>query len=241
MSGFSRRQFLQTSSMTLGLTGAGSLLLAAETAPTPASGDLGEYGRYLTETDGAATLGNGRTPHPAGKLIATEDNILGPFHRGGAPYRAKITPPLAQGKVVLVRGRVWGLDTKRPLAGAVLDIWQANSTGRYDNDDPSKPPKPGVFSYRARLRTDENGYYEYETIHPGAYQIGRNRWRPSHIHYLVQATGYRKLVTQLYFAGDSRNKSDDFIKSSLIVDFQETKTDAGNYEQGTFDIVLVPA
>ena len=241
MSGTSRRNFLQKSSVALALTGAGSLLLADDTVPTPASGELGEYGRYLTEHDGAAAARKTRLPRPTGKWAATEDNILGPFHRGGAPYRAKISPPLAHGKVLLVRGRVWALDTRRPLAGAVLDVWQANSTGRYDNDDPRNPPKEGIFVYRARLLTDENGYYEYETIHPGAYRIGPDRWRPSHIHYLVRADGYRKLVTQLYFAGDARNETDDFIKPSLIVDFQQHKTDAGTYEHGTFDIVLAPA
>ncbi|MDH3717058.1 MAG: hypothetical protein OES79_02945 [Planctomycetota bacterium] len=241
MSGQSRRRFLQRSSLALGITGAGSLLLAADTAPTPASGELGDYERYLSDVDVAAKPKRTTAPRPTGKWAATEDNILGPFHRAGAPYRAKITPPLASGKVLVVQGRVWGLDTRRPLAGAVLDVWQANAAGRYDNDDPRNPPQAGTFLYRARLLTDENGYYEYETIHPGAYRIGRDRWRPSHIHYLVRAAGYRKLITQLYFVGDPRNETDDFIKPSLIVDFQQLKTDAGSYEHGTFDIVLVPA
>ena len=87
----------------------------------------------------------------------TEDNILGPFYRERAPYRAKVTPPLAPGTALLVGGRVWGVDTRAPLAGATIDIWQANAHGRYDNDDPRHPPAPDVFRYRVRLVTDETG------------------------------------------------------------------------------------
>ena len=142
--------------------------------PTEASGDVGAYGDYLKEA-----------PTPSGKQLAkwspTETVILGPFYREDAPYRAKITPPLEAGTVLLVRGRVWAQDSRRPLAGATLDIWQANAAGRYDNDDLKKPPAKGVFENRARLITDESGAYEFETIHPGAYEIRAGVWRPSHI------------------------------------------------------------
>ena len=95
-----------------------------------------------------------------------------------------------------------------------------------------------MFKNRARLVTDEQGFYEFETIRPGHYQIGRNLWRPAHIHYLVRAAGYRQLITQLYFKGDKYNDADRFIKPSLIIDPQKVKTTAGTYESGTFDIVL---
>ena len=75
----------------------------------------------------------------------------------------------------------------------------------------------GLFVNRARLMTDENGYYEYETIHPGAYRIGPNAWRPPHIHYWVRKQNYRDLVTQLYFRGDAHQREDQFIRQSLIV------------------------
>ena len=71
------------------------------------------------------------------------------------------------------------------------------------------------------MQTDENGYYEFETIHPGAYQIGPNSWRPPHIHYLVQHNDYRPLVTQLYFRGDPHQRGDSFIRPSLIIDLRE--------------------
>jgi len=121
----------------------------------------------------------------------------------------------------------------------VLDIWQANAYGRYDYVFNDPPTTESVFQYRARLLTDENGFYEFETIHPGRYQIGRNVWRPSHIHYLVRSPGYRQLVTQLYFKDDPMNEKDDFIKDSLVIELSQRKSTTGvMYEEGTFDIVL---
>jgi catechol 1,2-dioxygenase len=231
----SRRSFLTQGLTVVGATG---LVLAADVLPTEASGDLGAYGAYLRQ-QARRQKGNGQRPGP---LVPTEDNILGPFYREGAPFRAKITPPLEPGNVLVISGRVWGSDTRKPLPNTVLDIWQANANGRYDNDDPKRPPARNVFLNRARLITDENGYYEYETIHPGAYQIGANTWRPAHIHYMVRQTGYGQLVTQLYFRGDRHNKTDAWIRESLIIDLREQKTAAGQaYRTGTFDIVLAPA
>jgi catechol 1,2-dioxygenase len=227
MTDLSRRRFLGFAP--LGLAVAGSVLtLRADAQATEPSGEEGE----------AAAVTAIETP----KLWKpTEDNILGPYFRAGAPYRAKITPPLEPGEVLLISGRVWGLDTRRPLSGAVIDIWQANAKGRYDNDDPKNPPAKGVYKNRARLVTDETGYYEYETILPGRYQIGDDTWRPRHIHYAIGHNGHKRLVTQLYFRGDPYNKTDDFIKESLIIDLAENKTPGGVYKTGRFDIVLEKA
>ena len=67
---------------------------------------------------------------PVDTHVSRVGTRLGLF-REGAPYRAKVTPPLAEGTVLLVSGRVWGADTRKPLAGAVLDVWQADAHGRY--------------------------------------------------------------------------------------------------------------
>lgn len=226
-----RRSFLRAGTWGLAAAGAATLVLRAGAAPTEATGDdePGEQSAAPFEIPAA------KQPST---LPPTEDNILGPYHRRGAPFRAKITPPLEPGETLVVRGRVWGYDTKKPLAGAVLDIWQANAAGRYDNDDPSAPPKPGVYVNRARLVTDETGYYEYETIKPGRYQVGQGQWRPAHIHYRVTADRYVPLVTQLYFKGDPFNDKDQFIKPSLIIDPQPVKLAGGTLLLGDFDIVL---
>lgn len=241
----SRRNFLSLGSLGVA-AGIGSLLLPESIRATEPSGGLGAYTPAplanvqvpVGQSSTAVVIDAAKAPE---RFAATEDNILGPYHRRGAPFRAKITPPLEPGELMVIRGRVWGLDSRRPLAGAVVDVWQANAAGRYDNDDQNAPPKPGVFVNRARLLTDESGYYEYETIKPGRYQIGPNAWRPAHIHYWVAATGYKPLVTQLYFHGDPMNAQDDFIKDSLIIRPQPVKTSNGVYQLGTFDIVLPKA
>lgn len=142
----SRREFFLTG----GLAAAGSagLALRADARPTPPSGTLDHYPEFRALLN--AGLPDAAQPAlslPAGAK-PTEDNILGPYFREGAPYRAKVTPPLEKGTVLLIRGRVWGFDTRKPLAGTVLDIWQANADGRYDNDDPAKPPAKGVYVNR---------------------------------------------------------------------------------------------
>lgn len=234
MAGLSRRKFIHLGGTALTVTGAG--VLPARAGPTESSGSLGAYAVYRQEKPQAQGAG---TPRPANWAL-TEDNILGPFHRRGAPYRGKVTPPLEPGTVLVISGRVWGHDTRKPLPNTVIDIWQANARGRYDNDDPKNPPAANVFVNRARLVTDENGYYEYESIHPGAYRIGPDTWRPPHIHYWIRATGYRELVTQLYFRGDPHQKTDNWIRDSLIIDLREHKTAGGVYKTGTFDIILAP-
>jgi len=235
-----RRDFLRQGAAGLAAAGTAALLLSCEAKPTEPSGDAGAYGRYATEKNPGLAQTQLVQQAPGG-WKPTEDNILGPFYRPASPYRAKITPPLEPGTLLLIRGRVWAFDSRRPLAMATLDIWQANAHGRYDNDDPQKPPAKDLFLNRARLVTDENGFYEFETIHPGPYQTAPNVWRPSHIHYMVQYPGYKTLVTQLYFKGDPHNATDEFIKASLIIDVKEVKLPQGTYQAGAFDIILAKA
>jgi protocatechuate 3,4-dioxygenase beta subunit len=236
-----RRTFLRSGLWGLAAAGTGSLTLRAGAQATPASGDLGAYGDYLA--------GIGESPEdsppvpvpnadPPNAWRATEDNILGPFYRPHAPFRGKLTPPLEPGDVLLITGRVWSLATRQPLASAVLDLWQANAEGRYDNDDPQRPPALGVFLNRCRLLTDDTGYYEVETIHPGAYRLAPSVWRPPHVHYLVRAAGHARLITQLYFAGDPHQQADRFIKPSLVVPLQEHRRNGQTWRHAHFDIVL---
>jgi protocatechuate 3,4-dioxygenase beta subunit len=239
----SRRDFLKRG-VILGAGGTG-LLLAASAQPTEASGDLGHYADYLRQGLQGQGQGPAAGPVPVqgqaqpANWNLTETNILGPYHRAGAPFRAKITPPLEPGTVLLISGRVWAQDTRQPLANCLIDVWQANAQGRYDNDDPANPPAATLFRNRARLVTDENGYYEYETIHPGAYQIGPNAWRPPHIHYWVRHAGYRSLVTQLYFQGDPHQQADQFIRQSLIIPLAMQQLPGNRqYKRGTFNIIL---
>lgn len=209
----------------LAALGIGALTLRADVLPTETSGDEDVPEPFELPTQDK-------------ELKPTDADIEGPYFRGGSPYRGKVTPPLAEGDVLVMRGRVWSYETKKPLAGALVHVWQANKHGRYDNDDPRNPPKKGVYLYRARVRTDERGFYEYETIHPGRYQVG-DTFRPAHIHYRIEAAGHKTLITQLYFKGDPFNARDRFFKKSLMIDPKRIQVgDAGSYGLGTFDIVL---
>ncbi len=232
----SRRAVLQCGALGLAAAGVG-FTLRADAQPTPDSGELGAYGDYLTRQGETVELSPPATQAPVERAV-TEDNILGPFYREGAPFRGKVTPPLEPGIVLVITGRAWGHDTREPISDAVIDLWQANHAGRYDNDDRRNPPEADHFENRTRLVTDAQGRYEYETIHPGAYRIGRNIWRPPHVHYLVRAPGYKTLVTQLYFAGDPHQQADAFIKPSLIIPLEEHQRHASTYQTGRFDIVL---
>lgn len=222
-----RREFLRRTTFGLAAVGVGGLTLRADARPTRPSGDLEPY-RVMLEREGVLEA------PPAAELTPTDRNALGPFYKRHAPMRGKLSPPLASGDPLVVRGRVWAHDTRKPLAGALLDVWQADEKGRYHmpDDDTDK----SAMLFRARLIADEDGYYEYETIRPGLY--GR---RPSHIHYLVRATGYPPLVTQMYFKGDARNDTDRLVRKSLIIEPQAIETPAGRYEVGTFDVVLARA
>lgn len=122
MTSLSRRDFLRGSTIGLAALGTGGLLLRSDAQPTPASGQA---------PDGIA---------PPVSTVPTERTIEGPFFRASAPFRGKITPPLAPGVTLVVQGRVWSFATKKPIANAVLDIWQASAQGRYDNDDPRQRP-----------------------------------------------------------------------------------------------------
>jgi catechol 1,2-dioxygenase len=232
----SRRELLRQGLGIAALGAVPALVLPARAQTTPASGSLGNYASYVNFLDNQ----DREIPKAPDKLVATADNILGPYYREGVPFRAKVTPPLEPGTVLHIKGRVWGIDTRKPLVGVVIDIWQANAKGRYDNDDPDKPPAKDFFVNRTRLVTDETGYYEYESIHPAPYQTGPKSWRPSHVHYLVRHPGYKQLVTQMYFKGDLHNKADDFIKESLIIEVENKKVGTASYEAGNFDIVLEP-
>jgi protocatechuate 3,4-dioxygenase beta subunit len=229
-----RRAFLTRGSLALAGAGAGALVLRAGIGPTEASGELGAYGEYFP-----ARMEDTKEFLAADARL-TEQNIQGPFYRAGAPFRAKITPPLEPGTVLLVKGRVWAHDTRRPLEGATLDVWQANASGRYDNHDTGVALDPSVFANRGRLVSDEHGNYEFETVRPGAYEFVPGRMRPAHIHYWVRHPRCRDLITQLYFKGDPHTAGDPYVRASLVVEPQTVRVASGAYETITFDIVLAP-
>lgn len=104
-----------------------------------------------------------------------------------------------------------------PVAGAVVEIWQANAAGRYihPNDDDHAPPDPNFYG-AARLLTDASGAFELRTVKPGAYPVPDSGgwWRPPHIHFsLFGKVWLSRLVTQMYFPGEPLNEQDRILNA----------------------------
>lgn len=131
----------------------------------------------------------------------TGADIEGPFYRPGAPARSDLREHRA-GVPLLLEGRV--MSGCRPLAGAEIDLWQADHSGAYDL---------AGFGLRARLRTDADGRYRIATLMPGHYLNGA-RYRPAHLHVKVRVQGVVRLTTQLYFEGDPYNADDAWFHPS---------------------------
>jgi hydroxyquinol 1,2-dioxygenase len=167
--------------------------------------------------------------HPAG---ATESTVFGPFHRVGAPdlpAGASIAGTTA-GEPTFVSGRVTDTDG-RPVAGALLDVWQAAPNGLYDSQDPEQ----GGLNLRGKFRTDAEGRYAFRTVKPANYPIPsdgpvgrmlralkRHPYRPAHIHFIVSAKGYLPVTTHVFAEGDPYLDSDAVfaVKNSLITTFE---------------------
>ena len=161
---------------------------------------------------------------------------LGPFFRRNAPYRAKISPPYETGTTLIIKGRVWSHEDKTPIP-ATMDVWQADHRGKYDNENGNEHIDKNLFKNRARVRCDEHGYYEIETIQPGPYTRD-STVHAAHIHFRVSFTGHADCVTQLLFSGDSNIEKDPFTEYSVIIDLAELEHNGKKYKEGIFNIVL---
>jgi len=120
----------------------------------------------------------------------------------------------AKGEVILVRGQVIDSDGE-PLAGALVDVWQANDAGRYSHPkDTNTAPLDPNFQGWGLVKTDADGRYGFKTIKPGPYPLsflGGNGWRCRHIHFKVSHSDLDTLVTQMYFDGDPLIETDQEI------------------------------
>ena len=153
------------------------------------------------------------------------------------------------GERIIVSGRV--LDSnRRPVSNALIEIWQANSAGRYRHVKDQHPaPLDPNFSGAGRTLTDEHGVYRFITIKPGAYPWFNhyNAWRPAHIHFSVFGTAFiARLVTQMYFPGDPlfaydpifQSIPDERARQRLISKFDLETTEPQWAKGFKFDIVL---
>jgi len=156
-------------------------------------------------------------------LQRTPGQILGPFYplkelsQDSDLTRIPGRSGRAQGQVINVMGRVLNLSGE-PVRNATVEVWQANSYGRYTHpSDPNPAPLDPNFDGSALLTTDSEGRYRFKTIKPAAYPAGPNLIRPSHIHFQVSGRQDR-LVTQMYFEGDVYNSTDPFLNTVAAKD-----------------------
>jgi len=164
---------------------------------------------------------------------ATSSSVLGPFHVSGAP-------PLAVGgdmkrdfggPVLLAEGVI--RDTSgAPIAGAQIDIWQTAPNGLYASQDDAQD----MYSFHGLMTVGQDGRYAFTTVKPVEYTVpsdgpvgdilracGRHPWRPSHLHYIVTAPGYRTLVTEIFPDDDPYLDQDTVfgVRDDLVMTYHQ--------------------
>ncbi|WP_151719420.1 dioxygenase family protein [Gemmobacter serpentinus] len=192
---------------------------------------------------------NGR--RPAG---CTPNTGAGPFYRADAPLRdngATISLD-GVGTVLQVRGRVLSLNGAA-LAGALVEVWQANGQGKYENQEPDLQPENNL---RGRLKTDAQGRFAFRSVMPGGYalpsdgpvgqlmtRLGLCLIRPAHIHFRVSAAGHERLTTHIFDRADPAINRDAIfgVKPELLADFRAMPLDGGVMGRALdLDLVLCP-
>jgi hydroxyquinol 1,2-dioxygenase len=192
---------------------------------------------------------------------ATEATVFGPFHVEGAP-EYPLGADVANGAIgepCFVRGRVRSIDAS-PVPGAEIQVWQADADGFYDVQYADQ----NAHRARGTVHADADGRYRFKTILAEAYPIPtdgpvgtlldatkRHPWRPAHLHFMISAPGYQRLITHVFRNGDQYLDSDAVfgVRQSLVADW--VRHEAGVAPDGgvqsrpfytlDYDFVLNPA
>lgn len=178
---------------------------------------------FARDTAGATSPATAKTLAPTPECDDADEptpaQTAGPFYTPRSPERRSLVEPGMKGTHLSLAGLVLGRDCA-PIAGALVDFWQADGDGEYDNEG---------YRLRGHQFTDAKGAYALETIVPGLY-TGRTR----HIHVRVQPKDGRVLTTQLYFPGEPGNRRDRMFLPELLV-----RDDAASAaRRARFDFVL---
>jgi hydroxyquinol 1,2-dioxygenase len=193
---------------------------------------------------------------------ATDSTVLGPFHMVASPRRevGDTIDLVATGEPCVVTGWVLSLDGS-PLAGALVDVWQADDHGFYDVQQPGTQPQGNG---RGLFTCDDDGRFWFRTVTPSPYPIptdgpvgrlltatGRHPYRPAHIHFIVAADGHLPVTTHIFVAGSPYLDSDAVfaVKQRLITDFARVDDPdqaaafgvEAPFRHAQFDVVLQPA
>jgi hydroxyquinol 1,2-dioxygenase len=173
----------------------------------------------------------------------TPSSVLGPFHILGAPALA-VGGDMKQdneGATIIVEGRVTDRDDK-PIVGAEIEIWQTADNGLYSNQDNQQPE----YNLRGHMIVGDDGVYKFTTVRPAPYTVpidgsvgellkatGRHPWRPSHLHFIIKAPGFRSLVTEVFPSDDPYLDNDAVfgVREKLIMEYVE-QTDKSKIPAG---------
>ena len=227
------------------------------------AGDISDKERHemvlLSDLLGVSSLVDLVNTVPKG----TSSSVLGPFHISGAPtipvghdMKRHYDGPLllAQGTVKNMRGE--------PIGGASIDIWQTAPNGLYSSQDPEQD----TYSFHGIQTVRDDGRYGFTTAKPISYEVptdgpagallaatGRHAWRPSHLHFIIKAEGYRTLVSEIFAAEDPYLDQDAVfgVREDLVMTYVEMPEGSfpegfdlsgsvdGPYLQADFDLTLV--
>ena len=194
----------------------------------------------------------------------TSSSVLGPFHILGAPEIPVGGDMIGsnEGPQVVIEGHVRDRSGS-PIEGARIELWQTADNGLYSNQDPEQ----GDYNLRISMVTGSEGRYAMSTIRPAPYVVpddgpvgdllkatGRHPWRPSHLHFIVAADGFRTLVTEVFPSDDPYLDEDAVfgVRSDLVMDYApgnraELADDieardrlADDFTKVAFDFVLAP-
>jgi protocatechuate 3,4-dioxygenase beta subunit len=188
---------------------------------TPAAAETSEPAAPTATSEAGTSARATLEPTPS---CTDEDDVTiaqteGPYFSPNSPERASLIEAGVTGETLILKGMVVAKDC-RPIARALLDFWQADNDGMYDNEG---------YRLRGHQFTGDDGSFQLTTVVPGLYP-GRTR----HIHVKAQAPDQPVLTTQLYFPGEAGNSSDDIFNEALLMDVQK----APGGQAATFTFVL---
>ncbi|RKF58795.1 Catechol 1,2-dioxygenase [Golovinomyces cichoracearum] len=187
-------------------------------------------------------------------IEGTPRSPLGPLFREGAPLRengSSLFTGAEDAPMTYLHGTVSDRITKKPVAGALIDIWQASTNGLYEDQDKDQVE----YNLRGKFKTDDNGNYGFYCLRPTKYSampgepfnellrlLDRPMFRPGHIHFKVECEGYKSLITQIYDSKDPYLTKDVVfgVRDKLTVDFKPLEGNPKAKFEVEFPIILVP-
>ena len=204
--------------------GAVAPVIGVASQPVPATGSTTSPAATLPSAQAspaAAPAGSAALACASGSqsASATPELTEGPFFKASSPERASLLESGTPGTKLVITGSVYTTDC-RPVAHALLDFWQADANGSYDNSG---------YNLRGHQFTDASGHYQLTTVVPGLYT-----GRTEHIHVKVQAPGGPVVTTQLFFPGVAQNDSDGIYNPALLLAI----TPGSDGEQAQYNFVV---